>query len=275
MFLSQALRRRGLNLQSAKTEIVSAAQARNTIEGVAPVIAEVQQRYREFLEDLMGAISPYMSISEIEESVDPNDAPIEVVREVFRLNFLEATGNFNKTLFHYLLNRLGAQKDSYAIDCCLNQFSANPQETQTVLDYVQMVGEFEKAFAAIEGFLESPDCIYDYQMYQIFKWLSTLNVPPTAGLVAIARRTTFDNARPSYLRAVCRLILQDYGTMADLDRLEASYSTVHEDFEKAQVLVSLKRLEFGRRNAFYGRVVGDGLLCERAVKLVKEQRKLS
>src|SRR5262249_40954582 len=95
MFLSQALRRRGLNLQSAKTEIVSAAQARNIIEGVAPVIAEVQQRYREFLENLMGAISPYMSISEIEESVDPNDAPIEVVREVFRVNFLEATGKYN------------------------------------------------------------------------------------------------------------------------------------------------------------------------------------
>src|SRR5262249_8673847 len=127
------------------------------------VIAEVQQRYREFLENLIGAISPYMSISEIEGSVDP-------------------------------------------------------------------------------------------QMYQIFKWLSTLNVPPTAGLVAIGRRTTFDNARPSYLRAVCRAVLQDHGTMADLDRLEASYSTLHEDFEKAQVLVSLKRLEVGRRNAFYGRV---------------------
>jgi hypothetical protein len=28
-------------------------------------------------------------------------------------------------------------------------------------------------------------------------------------------------------------------------------------------------------HGFYGRVVGDGLLCERVVKLVKEQRKLS
>jgi hypothetical protein len=38
------------------------------------------------------------------------------------------------------------------------------------------------------------------------------------------------------------------------------------------VLVSLKRIEIGRRNAFYGRVAGDGLLCQRAIGLVKEQR---
>jgi hypothetical protein len=60
--------------------------------------------------------------------------------------------------------------------------------------------------------------------------------------------------------------------MADLERLEASYSGIHDDLEKAQVLTSLKRLEAGRRNAFYGRVAGDSVLCERAIRLVKEKR---
>jgi hypothetical protein len=133
-----------------------------------------------------------------------------------------------------------------------------------------MVKRFDKVFPALAAFLVSPDCIYDYQIYQIFRWLSLVGIPPSADLVTVARRLTFDNAKPSYLRAVCRTVLQDHGTMADLDRLEASYGEFHDDFERAQVLVSLKRMEMGRRNAFYGRVAGDGLLCARAVRLVKQ-----
>jgi hypothetical protein len=60
--------------------------------------------------------------------------------------------------------------------------------------------------------------------------------------------------------------------MADLERLEASYGAVHDDLEKAQVLVSLKRMETGRRNSFYGRAIGDGPSCERAIRLIKEER---
>ena len=69
-----------------------------------------------------------------------------------------------------------------------------------------------------------------------------------------------------------RAILQESGTTADLDRLEVSYGAVHDDLEKAQVLLALKRTEVGRRNAFYGRVAGDGPLCGMAVRLVKEGR---
>jgi hypothetical protein len=85
----------------------------------------------------------------IEENVNPDDAPVEVVREVFRENFLERVEHFSKTLFHYLLNRLGAQQDEYAIDYCINQLKARPQETQPVLDYFGMVKRFDKVFPAL------------------------------------------------------------------------------------------------------------------------------
>jgi hypothetical protein len=271
MSLSQILRRRGLNLQSAKTEIMSAADAKRTIEGIAPIIGDVVKQYREFVEE-MGSIDPYTSISQIEENVKPDDAPVEVVHEAFRLNFVDKTKRFNKTLFHFLLNRLGSQQDEYALEYCLGQLAENPQETKAVLEYAHRVGEFDKTFAAIELFLNSTDCIYDYQTYQIFRWLNSVTVSPSAGIVIIARQLAFDNARPSYLRGVCRLLLENHGTTADLDRLEASYGAIHEDLEKAQILVSLKGLELKRRNAFYRRVKGDGELCERAIKFVSRQK---
>ena len=272
MFLTQALRRRGLNLQSAKTVILPAQTARTKIEGIAPIIGAVHKKYKDLLAEIVETIGPYATIAEIEANVNPDDAPLKVVRDAFRENFIDGAGLFNKTLFHFLLNRLGAQGEPYAVDYCLNQFNAHPQETEALLDYLRKVGTHDKTFPALENFLTSADCIYDYQVYQIYQWLNSLGQAPSAGLIGIARRITFDNARPSYLRAVCRTVLQDHGTTADLDRLEVSYGGIHDDLERAQVLVSIKRTEIGRRNAFYGRVGGDGLLCGRAVRLVKERR---
>ena len=272
MFLTQALRRRGLNLQSAKTAILPAKVARTKIEGIAPILGAIQKRYKDLLAEIVEAIGPYATIAEIEAGVNPDEAPLEVVQEAFRENFIDTTAPFNKTLFHFLLNRLGAQGNSYAIDYCLEQFHEHPQETQAVLDYLEKVGSYDKAFPALENFLTSANCIYDYQIYQVYRWLNLLNQPPSAGLIGIARRITFDQARPSYLRAVCRTVLQDHGTTADFDRLEASYGGIHDDLERAQILVSLKGMEVGRRNSFYGRVAGDGLLCGRAVRLAKGQR---
>jgi hypothetical protein len=208
MFLIRELRRRGLNLQTAKTEIVSAHEERDRIESVTRVLASVHQKYKEFLEAMLEDIGPYATITDIEENVSADDAPVEVVREAFKNNFIDTGETFNKTLFHFLLKRLGAQKDPYAVSYCLRQFKTRPQETQQILDYLGEVGNFDDVFPALESFLNSADCIYDYQIYQVFQWLTSLGVPPSSGLVTIARRLTFDNARPSYLRAVCRTVLQ-------------------------------------------------------------------
>ena len=135
-----------------------------------------------------------------------------------------------------------------------------------------MVGDHEEAYPALYKFLTSDNNIYDYQKYQIFRWLSEAPLHPTPKLLTIARQLTFDLSRPSYLRAVCRKLLQDYGSIGDRDRLEASYGQAHDDLEAAQILISLKNMEAGRRNAFYGRVEGDGLLRARAVSLVKQNR---
>ena len=87
MFLTQALRRRGLNLQSAKTQIVSAAHARRTIEGIAPIISEVVQRYRDSLRKWRLLI-PIHRFRKLRRMSNPDDAPVEVVQEAFRLDFI-------------------------------------------------------------------------------------------------------------------------------------------------------------------------------------------
>jgi hypothetical protein len=46
MFMTQILRRRGLNLQSSKTEMVRREDARDKIEGITPLLQAVQERYK-------------------------------------------------------------------------------------------------------------------------------------------------------------------------------------------------------------------------------------
>src|SRR5262249_9762091 len=59
LFLTQALRRRGLNLQTAKTEMMGRASAKTRIEGIAPVVEASQERYRKKIEEIVGTIDPY------------------------------------------------------------------------------------------------------------------------------------------------------------------------------------------------------------------------
>jgi hypothetical protein len=179
LFLSQGLRRRGLNLQTSKTEMMGRASARRRIEGIAPVIEAAQERYRRKIEEIVGRVDPYAPIADIELQIDPDDAPLEVVQEVFNEHFLGEHPRFNGTLFHYILKRLSAQKDRTALEVCLNQLYIRPQETQPILDYIALTGAHEEAYPALHKFLASDDDIYDYQKYQIFRWLSEASLPPT------------------------------------------------------------------------------------------------
>lgn len=269
MLLTQQTRLRGLSLQSEKTVIVASSSAKRKIDGVTPIIEKIHSRYIDTVAKFRIAINPYASISEIEDKIGVDEVPIDVVHDAFTENFLSEKKSFNKTLFHYLINRLRAQKDDFAVVYCLKQFAINPQETEAVLAYVAGVGKSSSALKPLEQFLVSSDCIYDYQIYQIFDWLNDQKIELDANLIAIARKIAFDHAKPHYLRATCRVTLQKYGNQADLERIHVTYAHAHNELDKAQTLVAVHRMETSRRNAFYARVEKDCLLCELAVKLVK------
>jgi hypothetical protein len=72
LFLTRALRRRGLNLQTSKTEMIGRSDAKKRIEGIAPVIVAAQERYRKEIAEIVGNLDPY---APIEEQVDPDVAP--------------------------------------------------------------------------------------------------------------------------------------------------------------------------------------------------------
>jgi hypothetical protein len=109
MFLIQLLRRRGLTLQSSKTEILNATDAKHKIEGVIPVIQSAEKRYRERILELLKNFDPYAPLHTLEEEITSEDAPLEVLQEIFDKYFINSHF-FSRSLFHFLLNRFGNQK---------------------------------------------------------------------------------------------------------------------------------------------------------------------
>lgn len=272
MELAKLLRKRGLNLQSAKTKIYKAIDAKKIIEGVQPIIKIVFDKLRE---EVRNYIDPdYVNtifISKIDEAIinNPNNVSISIIRETFKSNFVDNDNEFDKTLFRFLLNRLKKVGDTYALEYCMGQYERHPEEMHTILDYFKSINAVCDVKESLVNFLESEDAVYDYQNYQIIDWLC-MNLSKTDDtLLKLVRAYAFDNNRPYYLRAICRKFLSCFGNTADWENIEAQYSSATSELEKAELICSLNRIEKMRRNSLLGRIKGEGLLIDMASNYVK------
>ena len=247
--LSGLLRQRGLNLQSAKSNIERVDLMRPEVEGAVTIIQDIAQEIERLDE-------PFVNISDdwdlFDVPFDPTHEQLDAIKQAFSSYFLHTEdGNFNKSLFHYLLNQLGAASDGFAVDYCLSQLEKHPEEMKETLKYFSRLGNRNNINMALIDFLRSDIAIYDYQNYQIIEWL--LPRAHNNDLLTICRAIAFDGNKPSYYRATCLKVLGEYGTTTDLNRVLRAYSSARSSLEECAIICSLHRLEKGRRNALIER----------------------
>jgi len=270
--LNDLLRNRGLNLQSAKTEIVRIDQARRRIDGIAPVIENLNEQLKKELRSLYASTGGYGRLSDIDNvlAAHPDAPPPEVLERAFRDNFsVTADQEFDKTLLHYLLTRLGRTKSRIAVPFCLSLLTHRPDETEAALRYFSDVDLSKVRARSLLDYAGSSDAIYDYQLYQIVRWFWEQKLFPEK-LLDLCRRWAFDRNRDPWLRSYCIAILGKSGDDSDLEMIESQYTGIPTEAEKAECVMVLVRLERGRRNAFYGRIKGDGKLVAFAIQFVKQ-----
>ena len=287
--LTWLLRKRGLNLQTAKTQILTAEDARNKVNGIASKVLEIKAQWFVRLEHAFEAGDPYI-FEEFSQEIrndditDPDSTPVEILRDAYATYFLPYQGTpftiertdggvenqgFDKTLFHFLLSRMGKAKDEYASRHCLSLLGIHPEETRPICKYLEQVGRISTSDNVIVEFLGSAYAVYPYQICQLVEWRLIDNTPPIHGLLEIVRHKAFNDAEPYYLRSICRKFLGQFGTAADLERLEHSYLVARDDLEQCETLCNLMRMEKRRRNTFLGRFEQDSPLHRRTVAYVK------
>ncbi len=271
--LGRILRQRGLNLQSAKSEILSSAQARSRIDGITPVLTDVSRRYVAGVVAQLQIEDPYVNLRDAEEVIAHHaaDPPLAVIRKAFRTHFgLSSDRSFDKTLFHFLLRRLAKQHDGFAVKRCVHFIYEHPQETGEILDYLAAVPALEDVEPDVTNYLLSDEAVYPYQVYQVLECYADKLPRRAPGMLRIARRFASDGGAPFYLRSVARRYVGIHGTAPDLEELLGAFRECTDKYERCEIAFALRRLEKGRRNAFYARWAAEGGLLKDAIELAKD-----
>lgn len=268
--LNELCRFRGLNLQSAKTKIKPADEAAHEIDGVSPRIRSISSALLTELRSTFSGMSSSFSLADLKRHFEshPGDTAQEVLEQAFQDNFSQASEDFNKTLLHFLLTRLGKAKSVVAVPYAVELLINRPDETEPALRYLEEVGVDTSEEQQILRYIDSSDAIYDYQLSQILSWFSRRESYPEQ-LIQLCRKWTFDKNRGLWLRTAARSILGKVGDQSDLEAIENSYETFSGELEKADIVDSLARMEKGRRNAIFGRITADGELVRRSISRVK------
>ncbi len=253
----------GLNLQTAKTEILSAAELLTRIGATSRAISEINENLKE---ELLGfAVGDYASPGEMFEALELLDAnaPRVLVR-AFEEYFIEGQRPFEAPLFHFLLARLGAAADPVAADYAINCLAESPEESEYILRYLTAVDLTAEQLAKLAKLLEAPGPLYQYQKYQLLRWWVRRQSSSDIVLRA-SRECAFDQNTPDWTRATAVAYLGEFGSNADLRELERRYPEFTGDLAKAEVAAALYRQEKGRRNSFYGRIQNECDMVRRAV----------
>jgi hypothetical protein len=265
--LSKALGQRGLVLQSAKTRIVPAAVAEEEFQKTEALLQAVRDAIVERMV-ASGALDdtsvPLMVIDEVLTDGEGGDS-VEVLEEAFERYFSKGADRFGKTLFRFVLRRLGKAGSTKAVHRVLELLWEQPQETPVILEYVALVGAVADLEAAVVSRLDSGRLVYDYQLYLIFEWRLEQDTNPSSDFLRVTRSHL---ATGPDAEAWGRAILGRWGTTADLNDLVTDYATTRTS-QRPDMICSLQRLELSRRNGFYGRVAAETANCARAVAAVK------
>lgn len=271
--LTNLLKKRGLSLQSAKTKILEKNDAIEAINGIQPYLESIHESYQARKGSQVSIEIPgdydepvFMEIQEI-EPLDLRNPPIEIIVDAFE-NFFLKDRNFDKTLFHFLLKKLGSHKSKFAVSFCEELLEHRPEETKYILDYfIACEAAEETQFTLAKVIREQIE--YPFQAYQILAYILQLNVCSSIELLACVRSLVIDKGKPWYVISLARAILSFHGSNADFEMIASDYAATTDPIEQSEILCCLKKMEKGTRNALIARAEGDGELQRRAVRLVK------
>jgi hypothetical protein len=194
--LSDCVHKRGLNLHPEKTQILNKSDALSAINYVSNAIYEAHAKIIKMPESNEEILMEYLSYSIAEP--------------------------FNRFLFIYILAELRYEKYEIAAEICMNMLLQHPELTDDILEYFESIKLSRTQIDGIFSILNSPDLIYDYQAFQILKWLKVNKVEHEKVLNA-CREWSKDRDRDPWLRSYAIAYIGEYGDDSDLESIESLY----------------------------------------------------
>ena len=272
--LSELVREHGLNLQTAKSQILRAEEARERFSAVDRVLSAVSGRIGSQLKGLIGA-DPYVTPRALRAYIrsDPADPAPAVVETAWQEFEAGTFGPFSKSVFHYLLSRLSELKSRVAMPFVLEQLLEKPEETGYCLDYLEALDDAAKPeeIDQVAMMLTDGRSIYEYQRYLVLRWFVERRVG-NARVLRFCRRLLSDSAAPSLLLPCAAAYLGELSEgLQDYERLESALYRDSDAVTRAAYLCALRPAPRAWRNRVLGRVAGESTYLDWAIECAKQE----
>lgn len=262
------LRERGLNLQTAKSKVISAQEAEKDFDGVVPILKNVSDEIARELEllETIGYVDLDESRKALENFVSP---PIEVIQRTWNQFEQGQLGEFDKSLFHYLLNRLGQAECPDAINYVLMTLFERPDETKVCLNYLLKIGaRAGRAVDAVAKIITGADTLFAYQRYLCLRWLYD-NKIKIKSVLEYCRTIATWGPDQFVVRPYAIAYVGEFASLRDFERFEVLYRDSSDWLERATIVCAYRNAIIDMRNAFYGRIKGEADLIDRAIAFAK------
>ena len=271
--LSVLVRAQGLNLQTAKTEILHTDRAVERFSAVHRMLSAVSKRIGSEFKGLLD-VDPYVTPQALRAYIqsDPSDPAPAVVEAAWKEFEAGTFGAFNKSVFHYLLSRLSELKRRAAVPFVLQQLSERPEETTHCLDYLraQLDRVKPKEVDQVAAVLTDGGNFYDYQRYLVLRWFSENHVENDR-VRGVCRRLLSDPAAPLLLLPHAAVYLGEFSEgLHDYERLELALYGDSAPVTRGAYVYALRSAPRELRNRVLGRVAGESTYLDWAIGFAKQ-----
>ena len=235
--ITEILSEYGFSIQTHKTELQTKEEALKKINTSLVVIKDTIQKLKED--------SPYKDISDedLEKLMDTqNNEFTKILQKTFEDNF-NSKKFVDKSLYHYLVDRLGKQKSQTCKKQVLGFIKTKPEETKYSLIYLTNLYKESKLPPALINHLvkhmKSDNCFYEYQKYEILKFLYEHEVK-NKQLKEFSEKIAKDKNYSSWVRSYAIAIWMQNN--APKQELLDMYSNESDEIIKADLLQAYAQL---------------------------------
>jgi len=242
--LSKELRRLGLGLQGAKTNIISVEDHKACI---VPATDRLEKAFKEIAAGVRLKLNPYFDeftdedLSEIKEEINTI-----AVHKVF--DEAISSSKINETLLKSCLTFMAAAKDPYAKDFVLANIANLPHLTSYFGNYLCRCKSDAQIKKCIIDFLRSAENVYDWQAMWLIRYIGRENLCSKSRSLL---RDIFSNRNHhDALRALCAVILGSRGDIADQRMIKDAFEAEASELLKRGIICGLVSMVTAERNHF-------------------------
>jgi len=254
--ITQQLRALHLNLQEAKTEIITAPE-RITKE----IGSDDEDKRRDFDYQFIRKVQRD-EIEEVEEAED------EIVKQYKKVTGNGKAKKVEISDLKWCVNKLRRLKNDKAAQFMLKSFTRMPVLADLCFEYLQLFINRERIKEGIVNFLDSTNNIYEWQEMWLLLTLSKARRLRNIQL-DVLRGIIRNSSKAIVSRGAAILVLGKLGDSTDRKWLVDLYQNEDNSYIKRAIAVSVYGMPKAARNAFYSSIQDDSPAMMRLVQYLK------